>query len=81
MMEADLAKLNREAAVREQQFKETRPRETVQFFREILRLGMSDAEQQALQRFSEISRQVIGMGEVIKELVSRRPDSIKLIRR
>jgi hypothetical protein len=81
MMEADLERLRREAARAQGKLNDARPFDAVKFFKEILRLGMSDAEQEALQRFSDISRQVIGMGEVIKELVSHKPSSIKLIRK
>lgn len=81
MMEADLERLRLEAAKAKGKLDDARPFDAVKFFKEILRLGMSDAEQLALQRFSEISRQVIGMGEVIKELVSHKPNSIKLIRK
>jgi hypothetical protein len=81
MMEADLERLRLEAAKAKGRLDDARPFEAFKIFKEILRLGMSDAEQEALQKFSEISRQVIGMGEVIKELVSHKPSTIKLIRK
>jgi hypothetical protein len=81
MMEGDLERLKKEIAFAEQQWKNIRPYETVRIIREILGRGMSDAERQALQQFSDISLQVIGMGEVIKELVKNKPNSIKVIRK
>jgi hypothetical protein len=78
MIEADLEKWIKEAGIAQQHVNKAQPFTAVKILKEILNIGMSDAEQQAWERLSEISRTVIGLRQLIDDLVSHRPGSIKL---
>ena len=81
MMEADLKRLKQRASDAHSEYNAQRPGQAVQFFKEILGIGASQAELQAFQQFSSISRQVLGMREVITGLLRHTPKSIKLFER
>lgn len=81
MMEADLEKLELAAVDAQFTYKQQLPGQTMQLFKEVFRLGPSDAEVQAYRAFSDISRQVMGMREVITSLLQHTPKSIKFFDR
>lgn len=78
LLETELRNLDQFANVAHQELIGARPSSIVSFFKETLRIGPNTRELQALRNWSAITNQVIGMREVIGDLVRDCPRSIRM---
>lgn len=81
MLEADLERLKNDAAGAGQNVLEVQGRGLTQLLRDIVRLGITKEEQEALRNYSNISREIIKKQGAIGSLLKETPSTIKLYRR
>jgi hypothetical protein len=79
LLETELRKLNRAADVAHREWAEARPGKLLGLFKEILNLGPDERESKATQQLDRLSQHLIGMNEVIKELVRKVPGSVRVL--
>jgi len=82
MLEADLERLRHDAVGAGKNVLQVQPRGITQLLRDIVRLGISKEEQDALREYSSISREIIKKQGAIGNLLKETPtNTIKLYRR
>jgi len=80
LLETELKKLNQAKDLAFKELEEARPGKLGAFFKEALNLGPGDKEIEVGARFDRLSKHVLGMTEVIRELLRNRPPSIRILK-
>lgn len=78
MLRVDLNRLDGAADHAYQTVAEARHGKLMQFIKDTIGMGMNDEQIRAMQDLETVARQVIGMREIIGELLKHRPSSIKM---
>jgi hypothetical protein len=78
MLKVDLNRLDGTAEDAYQAVTESRHGRLVQFIKDTIGMGMSDDQIRAMHDLETVAKQVIGMREIIGELLKHRPSSIRM---
>jgi hypothetical protein len=79
LLETELRKLNQAADLALRELEEAKPARLLGFFKETFKLGPGERETRANQQLDRLSKHVLGMTEVIRELLRNRPQSVRIL--